>query len=277
MIKKSILGYYGGKHYHADWIIKHFPKNYRAMHYAEPFAGGLSVLFKKDKSQLESINDKWNLLMNFWEVIRDKEMSKELFDILKYELHSEKQYRDSMEILKKFAPKNKSEKVKMAFHYFYINMFAFSGAGNPEQSSGWAFIRTNFHSNKISRKFHKKVFNINNYHLRLKEVQIFCRDAISVIERLDHPNTLFYLDPPYPMADQKAYAFKYGEKEFNDLVDLLKSIKGKFLMSFYRKKFMEFPKDWILSYKKTMIRTNLGEMKDKDVRRIETLVRNYEL
>ena len=181
------------------------------------------------------------------------------------------------EKLKKFDPKNKSEKVKMASYFYCMNMYSFSGAGNLTQSSGWAFIRTNFHKNKISKKFNNKVFNINNFHLRLKEVQIFCRDALSVIERLDHPNTLFYLDPPYPMADQKAYEFKYGKKEFNDLVDLLKTIKGKFLMSFYRQKFMEFPKDWILSYKKTMIRTNLQGVKASDVRRIETLIRNYEL
>ena len=40
MSAKVPLTYYGGKYYHAPWIIKHFPKDYRDLHYVEPFAGG---------------------------------------------------------------------------------------------------------------------------------------------------------------------------------------------------------------------------------------------
>ena len=271
MIKKTILKYHGGKHYHADWVIKHFPKNYRDLHYAEPFAGGLSVLFKKDKSITESINDKLALLINFWKVIRDKEMSKELFEMAKYELHSEKQYRDSLNEIKKFNLKKKSEKVKMAFHYFYVSSFS----GNLLKD--WNFGKANNDNRKEGDIFHNKVFNINNCFLRLKNVQIFCRDALDVIKRLDDKTTFFYLDPPYPGTNQSFYEFKYNEKDFNTLIELLKGIKGKFLLSFYRQDFMNFPKDWILSYKKTIIHGGLTKTTPEKRRRIETLARNYKL
>ena len=271
MIKKTILKYHGGKHYHAEWIIKHFPKDYRKLHYVEPFAGGLSVFFRKDKSIVESINDKLALLMNFWEVIRDKEMSKELFKIAEYDLHFEKQYRDSLNKIKRFDPKNKSEKVKMAFYYFYVSVFS----GNLLKN--WNYVKVNNDDRKAGSIFNNKVFNINNYHLRLKNVQIFCRDALDVIKKLDDKNTFFYLDPPYPGTNQSFYEFKYGEKEFNTLIELLKGIKGKFLLSFYRQDFMNFPKEWILNYKKTIIHGGLLKTTPEKRRRIETLARNYKL
>jgi len=46
---------------------------------------------------------------------------------------------------------------------------------------------------------------METYHLwdivqRLKYVQIECDDALAVIERFDGPDTLFYIDPPYPRS-----------------------------------------------------------------------------
>ena len=270
MSSKSLIPYYGGKSQLADWIIRHFPKDYRDLHYVEPFAGGLSVLFKKDKSRLESINDLDNMLINFYEVLKDKEMSKELFKIAETSLHSESLSRHYFKEIRKHGFKiEDKEKVKLAYYFFYTYCFSFNAMLNYNT---WSYMKYPNNENPNIKLFLNKVFNINNYHLRFKKVQIFCRDALRVIKNTDTEQTFFYLDPPYPGADQK-YLFKYNEKDFNELIYVLKGIKGKFLLSFYRQKFMDFPKHWILSYKKT---TTILNQKDKnDTRRIETLARNY--
>ena len=120
----SPITYYGGKKRLANWIISHFPKNYRTLHYIEPFAGGLAVLFKKRKSILESINDLDGDLINFWEVLKDEKMSKELFEMAKHQLCSEElrdRYRDRL-----FDKNLKKNKVERAFYYFYTKSFTFS-------------------------------------------------------------------------------------------------------------------------------------------------------
>jgi hypothetical protein len=61
---------------------------------------------------------------------------------------------------------------------------------------------------------------------------IECKDALKVIRGSDSPDTFFYIDPPYFNADMGHYK-GYAESDFNDLLDTLQGIKGKFLLSHY--------------------------------------------
>jgi DNA adenine methylase len=61
-------------------------------------------------------------------------------------------------------------------------------------------------------------------------VQIECCDALRIIQSRDTPETFFYLDPPYVGYDQ-GYYDGYTQMDFDALLTLLESIKGKFLLS----------------------------------------------
>lgn len=61
--------YFGSKATIAPWIVSLLPKH---EHYVEPFAGGLSVLFAKPRSRMETVNDLDGDLMTFWRVLRDR-------------------------------------------------------------------------------------------------------------------------------------------------------------------------------------------------------------
>jgi DNA adenine methylase len=71
------------------------------------------------------------------------------------------------------------------------------------------------------------------YAMRLQEVQIECCDAPRIIRSRDTAETFFYLDPPYVGSDQGHYD-GYTQEDFNALLDLLETLKGKFLLSSYR-------------------------------------------
>ena len=65
------IKWHGGKSYVADWIIGHFPPH---RHYVEPYAGGLSVLFRKSCGDVsEVVNDLDGDLTNFWRVLQSEE------------------------------------------------------------------------------------------------------------------------------------------------------------------------------------------------------------
>ena len=78
----------------------------------------------------------------------------------------------------------------------------------------------------------RKVKNLITYVERMKSVHISSEDALKVIERFDSPQTFFYCDPPYPNTDQGHYN-GYSIDNFMELVEVLKNIKGSFLLSCY--------------------------------------------
>ncbi|MGW4603688.1 DNA adenine methylase [Streptomyces sp. NPDC004532] len=66
---KSPVPYFGSKQRLAPWIASLLPDH---DHYVEPFCGGLSVLFAKQRSRMETVNDLDGELMTFWRVLRDR-------------------------------------------------------------------------------------------------------------------------------------------------------------------------------------------------------------
>lgn len=106
-------------------------------------------------------------------------------------------------------------------------------------------------------------------------VQIENKNAVDLIKSLDTEDTFFYCDPPYLNACQGHYG-GYTEEHFDELLDALSKIKGKFLLSsypndnleVYRKKFGWFTAD------KQM---NLTASNQGGRMKTEALTANYDL
>ena len=217
-----MLPYIGGKSFLAGWIISNFPEDYRKMHYVEPFGGGGWVLYKKDESYLEVYNDLNSQLVNLFEVIRDN--YSEFAGRAEWCLHSREMYLEAREKLKDDKYLTDIEK---AIHYAVNKCQSFSGNG------GWGYATTSIKfANGKWLPFLKKMELIN---ARLKKVQIECLDFGAVIEKYDHSNTLFYMDPPYMDVEYyyNAPGIKFKTEDHLRLLDYLKNIKGKFSLSYY--------------------------------------------
>lgn len=107
---KSPIGRVGGKSKLSKDIISLFPKH---KHYVEVFGGGLSVLFAKQRSKLESVNDINSELINLFKIIRDKPES--LSYVLEQMLISREVFEDIK--TKKDAPSND---IKRAAYFYYL-------------------------------------------------------------------------------------------------------------------------------------------------------------
>ena len=79
---------------------------------------------------------------------------------------------------------------------------------------------------------------------RFEKVTISCTDALTVIQQRDSETAFFYCDPPYPNTDQGYYE-GYTTKDFQELIDLLATIKGKFILSNYPQPENFFPDSWV--------------------------------
>lgn len=128
----------------------------------------------------------------------------------------------------------------------------------------------------------KKISNKRNefteeFAIRLQNVNLECADALYVIKSRDTDNTFFYCDPPYFNSDCGHYD-GYSEQDFENLLELLSSIKGKFLLSCYPsdllKKFIkQFGWEMDVYEQGVSIAAKGGYLK----RKWECLVRNYKI
>ena len=112
------------------------------------------------------------------------------------------------------------------------------------------------------------------YAQRLKPVSIENLDFRDFIKQYDSDTTFFYLDPPY-VGTENYYKNKktFNLKDHKDLCKILKSIKGKFLLSYNDCELVRnLYKNFTIEALETHYRIN---MQTQNVKRKELLVRNY--
>jgi DNA adenine methylase len=242
--------------------------------YVEPFFGGGAILFAKGIpntnspcSYHEVINDKDERLINFYRMFQGDNFRK-LYRKILYTLHSEAEHLLAKKITR---GEIEADDVTKAWAYYVNIQQSFSNVLN----SGWTRTRGTPAKNQ-GATWNSRKQNLLALHQRFSEITISCTDALQVIDQRDHANTFFYLDPPYPKSKQGHYG-GYTVQDLQSLVDVLSTIKGKFLLSNYNQPEIEFPAQW----KKFEIVTictsaaaGLGERKET---RTEVLWANYSI
>lgn len=240
----------GGKTNLKKKIIEYFPPNYEDMTYIEPFFGGGSLFFYKIPSKKEIIND----------------LDKTIYTLMKgFKQYSGYEISDSIndnytknKYIKifDFKPKTAYDKfirlLILTKISFYGQLYTYKG--NPTTIS------------KVNTDYQDK------YKIRLENTIILNKDYKEVIKKYDSPNTFFYIDPPYSMSKREDY-YEGQYININELYNLLKNIKGKFLMSYdndtYTKNLF---KDFDMLKVKTIYS---GATNIESRSKIEILIKNY--
>ena len=217
---RTPITYYGGKQRMGATIVSMFPKH---KIYCEPFFGGGAVFFMKPKVGLEVINDHNNMLINFYQVTQNQ--FDELETMIKQTLHSETMYRYAKDI---WNGRCDADSIMKAWAVWLITNGSFAGS----MHGGWKWCNGSSGSHTGVFLKNKRSEFAESLHERLQTVQISCRDALRVIKERDSKDTLFYLDPPYPGCVQQHYS-GYTHKDLFQLLELLTTIKGSFILSNY--------------------------------------------
>ena len=223
---KTPISYYGGKARIASAIVPHIMAISHTV-YAEPFAGGLAVLYAKGKKPVtnthyyrEAINDTNKQLITFWRVAR--EQPEELARWIDLTPYSQEEHREARKIYNN--PTEYSD-IKVAWAvYIECNM----SFGNKIEA-GWA---TGTITRNLAATWVKRSSRLPECFERLKDVHIGCEDAIKFIDRWDSPQTVFYTDPPYPNTVQGHYG-GYTLDDYQALCDRLDTCESSYILSNY--------------------------------------------
>jgi len=152
-----------------------------------------------------------------------------------------------------------------------------SFAGSPNCAWKWDNGTAGAHSgntlNNYRNEFTTKLFE------RLRFTQISSRDALTVIKQRDSDKTFYYLDPPYPGCCQQHYK-GYDTNDLKNLLELLETIEGKFLLSNYMSPMLDrFIKANKWNYKIIELPMQVSNFKNcrGNRRKQEVLVYNYKI
>lgn len=201
---KPFMARIGGKTLLKKTIVdKYFPDGYEDMTYVEPFVGGGSIFFYKEPSSKEVINDLDKEVIKIY-----KGFKKYSGDKISGDINGTYSKTDFKRI-KESNPTTDYGKFLRTLLLFKISFY-----GQQRSFGNARPIKSNYGE---------------SYKDRLKNTTILNTNALSVIKKYDSSNTLFYLDPPYEASDK---LYVHDTLHIKDVYDVLKNIKGKFILSY---------------------------------------------
>ncbi len=231
---KALIKYPGSKWRLAPWIISHFPEHHS---YLEPFFGSGAVLFNKQRSHIETVNDLDGEVVNFFECIR-KDPERLARDVY-LTPYSRESYEKAYDIARKDsngsgADGSSDDPFDRALA-FCIRLNQGYGFRTTGEKVGWKNDVQGRERAYAARGWCMMLDRIMQAAERLREVQIECRPAVELIKRFNYPNVLIYADPPYMLETRngKQYRCEMFGKDHEELLDALLAHKGPVLVSGY--------------------------------------------
>jgi len=261
------FGWYGGKYSHLDWLLPLLPKT---THYCEPFGGSAAVLINREPAPVETYNDIYGEVVNFFRVLR--EQKEELIEAIGLTPFSRAEFEAAIK-----DDSAKLSELERARRFYILARQVRTGLAQKASAGRWAHCLLTSRAGMAGAvsRWLGAVEDLPLIAQRLLRVQIENAPAIEVIKRYDSYETLFYCDPPYPhesRGDSNAYANEMSDDQHRELAEVLHSIKGKVAISGYKCSLMEeLYGDWQFVESEEKIIHSV-----KQVRR-EILWTNYEL
>lgn len=225
---RPVLRYHGGKWNLAEWVISNFP-SHRV--YTETFGGAASVLVQKPRSYGEVYNDLDGEICNLFRVLRNPSQSRELTRLLELTPFARDEFDAAY-----LADGDPIEQARRTV------VRSFMGFGSVAASGRLTGFRAN-----ANRSGTTPAHDWSNYPAsvsalteRLQGVVIENRPAAQVMLQHDSPETLHYVDPPYPHATRtgtaqydRIYRFEMKDGDHRSLAETLRSLDGMVVLSGY--------------------------------------------
>jgi len=208
----------GGKYY-ALKILERFWKKIVHDEYREPFLGGGSVFWAKDKAEINWINDIDEDLIFTLEYISNFKKRDRLLELFEDEAEASKEKHTQV---KEHIPSSDLEK---AYRYYYLNRTSYSG---KMKNPSWGY------KSKRSLPPPRWKERIIPCSEKLQGVNLTSLDFEEVIQApAQGKKVLMFLDPPYFKAKQENHYVKsFKMDDHVRLANVLKKTKHKFFLTY---------------------------------------------
>ncbi len=254
------ISYYGGKQSLLRHMLPLIPFHNV---YTEAFCGGATLFFAKSQAEVEVINDLNSNLINFYKTVKNQ--YPELKKKIDASLHSRREHVFAQIV---YDYPEFFDTVLRAWALWILSKQSFAS----KLDGAWGYdVSHNTMSKKIQNC--KDAFTIE-ISKRLENAQIENTDALRIIKTRDTTNTFHFVDPPYVNSDCGHYK-GYTTEDFEELLKLLATIKGKFMLTMFPHTLIDQYADnygWHIHE----VERTISASKTSRRKQIEIMVCNYE-
>ena len=213
--KELPFRYPGGKYYAMD-ILEPFWKTVSHKEYREPFAGGATVFFHKDRCEQNWLNDLDAELIACYRVMQDPILRQKLCDDFSSEIATKDRWHQVFET-------NPITEYEVAKKYYYLNRTSFSG---KLVSAAWGYRPKR---SLPPERWKERIIPCGK---ALEGVKLTCLDFEDVINTSGR-DVLMYVDPPYFLPPKhKHYRYGMDPEDHVRLADALKRTDHKFFLTY---------------------------------------------
>lgn len=224
-VSNAVIKYPGAKWGIAPWVISHFPEH---RSYLEPFFGSGAVLFTKERSAIETVNDIDGDVVNLFDWIRSD--PEKLAHAIRFTPYARDEYDRAWA-----AQYTEMDSFRRAVN-FYIRMMMGHGFRTTGEKVGWKNDVQGREAAYAAKCWAKTPEVIIQAAERLRGVQIENRPAVELIRRFNYPNVLIYTDPPYMLGtrqNRKQYRHEMTDGDHMELLEAIKAHRGPAIISGY--------------------------------------------
>lgn len=219
---RTPISYYGGKQALKHIILPLVPEH---TNYTEAFFGGGTIFWAKKPAKNETINDKLDIVVNFYQVLKLR--FKELKPLIDASLISRSLHKKALVIYRQHKKGIAQDAVQLAWAFWLLSNFSHSNklGGGLKYSNKMDTVPP------VTMQTKKREFTELLVY-RIENASIENNDALYVLKTRDTVDTFHYIDPPYINANNGHYG-GYTDEDFVSLCNLLPALKGKFILSHY--------------------------------------------
>lgn len=258
---KSVIKYPGSKWNIAPRLVELIPEHHS---YVEPFFGSGAVLFNKQVSDIETVNDLDSDVVNLFRCIQKD--SERLARLVMTTPFSREEYERQFEGCTSTLYASNFQRAAG----FLIKCWQGHGFRTNGYKVGWK-------NDVVGRE---KAYALWNWYRlpdwiiditeRLRKVQIENRPALEVIERFNYSQVFMYLDPPYMLGTRsgKQYMHEMTDAEHEELLQMILQSRAKIMISGYE---TDMYNDYLSGWEKKQFSSCAEHGKP----RVETVWMNY--
>ena len=192
--------------------------------YVELFSGAAWVLFGKPPSDVEVLNDLDQELVTFFRVVKEK--PEELIASFEWELVSRTEFKRLAEL-----DSTQLTDIQRAHRFYYLIMAGWGGELKYPRFQ--TSTSDGGHGNRLIGALETLKERLAPVHDRLKTVIIENLDWRACLDRYDKPNTVMYIDPPYPENGANYFHNMRDWEEHHELAERLHKTDCKWILSSY--------------------------------------------
>lgn len=256
--------YYGGKTAILPYLMEMVPPHEV---YTEVFFGGGTLFWEKHPARNETINDKMDIVINFYRVLRNdfKKLKKHIdASLVGRSIHNE-----ALGIIRGHWKGKKQDKVKLAWAFWLCTNFAYAN------KIGGGYKYSNDMSVSVPQTMGTRKQSFTELLVaRIENAYIENEDALKVLRSRNVVGAFHYQDPPYCGADMGHYA-GYQWEQYEELLTFNgEECKGKFMLSNYNSEMLtHFIKKY--GWFKREVTHRIKAPRKTGTSKVEVIVTNY--